>query len=100
MSVNIALIRAIYPASQMLGRGVGLNALVVGVSFAAGPTIASLVLSVAAWPWLFAINLPLALLSLVVAWPALPRGHTAGPALDPLTALLTALCFASLIVRH
>jgi len=96
MSVNIALIRAIYPP-QMLGRGVGLNALVVGVSFAAGPTIASLVLSVAAWPWLFAINLPLALLSLLVAWPALPRGHTAGPALDPLTALLTALCFASLI---
>jgi DHA2 family multidrug resistance protein-like MFS transporter len=96
MSVNIALIRAIYPP-QMLGRGVGLNALVVGVSFAAGPTIASLVLSVADWPWLFAINLPLALLSLLVAWPALPRGHTAGHALDPLTALLTALCFASLI---
>ena len=81
----------------MLGRGVGLNALVVGVSFAAGPTIASLVLSVAAWPWLFAINVPLALLSLLVAWPALPRGYTAGHALDPLTALLTALCFASLI---
>jgi len=96
MSVNIALIRAIYPP-QTLGRGVGLNALVVGVSFAAGPTLASLVLSVAAWPWLFAINLPLALLSLAVAWPALPRGHTAGHALDPLTALLTALCFASLI---
>ncbi len=96
MSVNIALIRAIYPP-QMLGRGVGLNALVVGVSFAAGPTIASLVLSMAAWPWLFAINLPLALLSLLVAWPALPRGYTAGHALDPLTALLTALCFASLI---
>ena len=96
MSVNIALIRAIYPP-QMLGRGVGLNALVVGVSFAAGPTIASLVLSMAAWPWLFAINVPLALLSLLVAWPALPRGYTAGHALDPLTALLTALCFASLI---
>ena len=96
MSVNIALIRSIFPP-QHLGRGVGLNALVVGVSFAAGPTLASLVLSVAAWPWLFAINLPLALLSLAVAWPALPRGHTAGHALDPLTALLTALCFASLI---
>jgi MFS transporter, DHA2 family, multidrug resistance protein len=96
MSVNIALIRAIYPP-QMLGRGVGLNALVVGVSFAAGPTIASLVLAVAPWPWLFAINLPLALLALAVAWPALPRGHTAGAPPDPLSALLTALCFASLI---
>lgn len=100
MSVNIALIRAIYPP-QTLGRGVGLNALVVGVSFAAGPSIASLVLAVADWPWLFAINLPLALLSLAVAWPALPRGRgdgqPAGQALDPLTALLTALCFGSLI---
>lgn len=96
MSVNIALIRAVYPP-QTLGRGVGLNALVVGVSFAAGPTIASLVLSVATWPWLFAINLPLAALSLAVAWPVLPRSSTRGHPLDPLTALLTALCFASLI---
>ena len=41
MSVNIALVRQIYPPQQ-LGRGVGLNALVVGVSFALGPTVASL----------------------------------------------------------
>jgi DHA2 family multidrug resistance protein-like MFS transporter len=96
MSVNIALIRAVYPP-QMLGRGVGLNALVVGVSFAAGPTIASLVLSVASWPWLFLINLPLAALSLAVAWPVLPRSAARGHALDPLTAVLTALCFAGLV---
>lgn len=96
MSVNIALVRAVYPP-QALGRGMGLNALVVGVSFAAGPTIASLVLSVADWPWLFAINLPLALVSLLVAWPALPRAQARGHALDPLTAVCTAVCFASLI---
>ena len=96
MSVNIALIRAVYPP-QTMGRGMGLNALVVGVSFAAGPTIASLVLSVAAWPWLFFINLPLAALSLLVAWPVLPRSSARGHALDPLTAVFTAVCFASLI---
>jgi len=96
MSVNIALIRAVYPP-QTLGRGVGLNALVVGASFAAGPTIASLVLSVADWPWLFAINLPLAGLSLLVAWPVLPRSSARGHALDPLTAVFTAVCFASLV---
>ncbi len=96
MSVNIALVRAVFPP-QALGRGMGLNALVVGVSFAAGPSIASLVLSVAAWPWLFAINLPLALLALLMAWPALPRSAARGHALDPLTALLTALCFAGLV---
>jgi DHA2 family multidrug resistance protein-like MFS transporter len=96
MSVNIALIRAVYPP-ETLGRGVGLNALVVGVSFAAGPTIASLVLSVADWPWLFAINLPLAALSLLAAWPVLPRSAARGQPIDLLTALLTALCFGSLL---
>ena len=39
MSVNTALIRFIYPAKQ-LGRGVGFNAMVVGVGTALGPSIA------------------------------------------------------------
>jgi len=96
MSVNIALIRLIYPASR-LGRGVGLNALVVGLGFTLGPAVASLVLSVATWPWLFAINLPLGLLALAFAWPALPRTTRRGHRFDPLTAALTSLCFAALI---
>ena len=40
MSVNTALISAIYPHHR-LGRGLGLNALIVGISFAVGPTVAS-----------------------------------------------------------
>jgi DHA2 family multidrug resistance protein-like MFS transporter len=97
MSVNIALIRMIYPASR-LGRGVGLNALVVGMSFALGPTVASLVLAVATWPWLFAINVPLGLIALAFAWPALPRTARRGHGFDPLTAVLTSLTFAALIL--
>ncbi|MFZ4478717.1 MAG: MFS transporter [Rhodoferax sp.] len=97
MSVNIALIRLIFPASR-LGRGVGINALVVGVSFALGPTIASLVLSIADWPWLFAINVPLAMIALAFAWPALPRTARGAHRLDLLTALLTVLTFAALIL--
>ena len=96
MSVNIALIRQIYPASR-LGRGVGLNALVVGVSFAAGPTVASLLLAVLPWPWLFIVNLPLGLLALASAWRALPRSAPRGQPFDPATALLTALTFAAFI---
>ena len=49
MSVNTALISALYPMHR-LGRGVGLNALVVGMSFALGPTVASVILSVGNWP--------------------------------------------------
>src|SRR6202167_1811903 len=54
MAVNSALIRFIYP-TRILGRGFGLNAMVVATAFTLGPTIASGILSVAAWPWLFAV---------------------------------------------
>ncbi len=59
MSVNTAIIRMIYPHTQ-LGRGVSINATVVAISSVIGPTVASGVLAVAPWPWLFAINVPMA----------------------------------------
>ena len=59
-SVNTTLIRIIYPKAQ-LGRGLGLNATVVAVSSVAGPTIAAGILSIAHWPWLFAVNIPVGL---------------------------------------
>ncbi|MEO8120089.1 MAG: MFS transporter [Rhodoferax sp.] len=97
MSVNIALIRLIYPPSR-LGRGVGLNALVVGVGFTLGPAVASLVLSFASWPWLFAINVPLGVFALAFALPALPHTPRRGHGFDPLTAVLTSVTFAALIL--
>jgi MFS transporter, DHA2 family, multidrug resistance protein len=96
MSVNIALIRQIYPAAR-LGRGVGLNALVVGASFAAGPTVASLLMAVAPWPWLYVLNLPLGALAFAVAWSALPRRAPRGGPYDALAALLAAVTFAAAI---
>jgi DHA2 family multidrug resistance protein-like MFS transporter len=96
MAVNIALIRSIYPAHR-LGRGVGLNALVVGASFAAGPSMASGVLVLASWPWLFAINVPLGIMAVAFAAPALPRTAPRGQGFDAWAALLTALCFACLV---
>ena len=56
-SVNTTLIRFIYPKAR-LGRGMGINATVVAVSSVAGPTLAAGILSVADWPWLFAVNIP------------------------------------------
>lgn len=72
VSVSIALVRSLYPPHQ-LGRAVGTSALVVGVSVAVGPTLTSLVLSVASWPWLFAINVPLGLMALGLATRCLPQ---------------------------
>ncbi|GAB3757951.1 MFS transporter [Ramlibacter monticola] len=71
MAVNAALVRLTYPSS-VLGRGLALNSLVVATSSVAGPSIAALVLSVASWPWLFVIQVPLGLALLAVGRRALP----------------------------
>ncbi|WP_228876534.1 MFS transporter [Paraburkholderia saeva] len=96
MSVNTALIRYLFPPHR-LGRGLGVNALVVGVSFAVGPTVASLILSVASWPWLFAVNVPLGVIALTFALPALPQTKRGTHHFDRVAALLNVITFAALI---
>lgn len=96
LSVNTALLRNIYP-QRLLGRGIGVNAMVVAVSAAIGPTIASGVLSVASWPWLFAVNLPLGLAALAVGVYALPHTVRTGQRFDWASAALSASTFGLLI---
>ncbi|HWK46724.1 MAG TPA: MFS transporter [Stellaceae bacterium] len=96
MSVNTALIRFIYP-SRLLGRGVGFNALIVAVSFAVGPTVASAVLSVASWQWLFAVNVPLGVIAIALAMPTLPETRRLAHRFDTASALLNAATFGLLI---
>ena len=98
MSVNTALIRLIYPQRQ-LGRGMGINSFVVAVSSAAGPTIAAAILSVASWQWLFLINVPLGILSLVLALRYLPANGSRStmPKFDLPSAVMNALTFGLLI---
>ena len=95
MSVNGALVRFTYPHSQ-LGRGVGLNALVVSVAAVIGPSLASAILAVASWPWLFAVNVPTGLLALLVARRALPQSPRSGKRLDWSAAGLNVLAFGLL----
>lgn len=74
LSVTSAMVRAIYPRS-MLGRGLGLNAVIVSSSAAAAPTVGGLILGIAPWPWVFASAVPFAIVSLLLgrALPDLPR---------------------------
>ena len=129
MGVTTAMMRAIYPA-HLQGQGFGLNALVVAVAFAVGPTLASLILALASWPWLFAINVPIGAAAFVLARRVLPdntRGkhgfdagaalcnvgafgflilllgdaaHGVSPARLGLEAVATAACFALLLRRQ
>jgi MFS transporter, DHA2 family, multidrug resistance protein len=92
MSINIALVRFIYPQA-MLGRAVGNVAVIVGVSAAIGPSVAALILAVAPWQGLFLVNVPIGLVALVVGWLTLPHTPTAPRRFDTRSALLSALTF-------
>jgi len=96
MSVNTALVRMIYPPDQ-LGRGVSINAMVVAISSAIGPTIASGVLAVATWPWLFAINVPIGIAAIVGGFRALPHNKPHSSPYDYLSAVMNAFVFGLLI---
>jgi MFS transporter, DHA2 family, multidrug resistance protein len=97
MSVNTALVRFVYP-SRMHGRGFGHNAMVVATAFTLGPTIASAILAVGSWPWLFAVNLPFGILAFLIGVKTLPSLPRAKHAFDFLGAALAAACLGLFIV--
>ncbi len=97
MSVNSALTRYVYPRS-LLGRGLGLNALVAATCSAVGPTVASGVLAVSTWPWLFAINVPIGLAAFGIAMRVLPGTPLAANRFDGGSAALNAATFGLLIM--
>jgi DHA2 family multidrug resistance protein-like MFS transporter len=92
MSVNGGLVRFIWP-HRLLGRGIGLNAMVVSVAAAIGPTLASGILALGPWPWLFAVNIPVGVAALALASRVLPANPLSGRPFDTVSALLNALTF-------
>lgn len=90
MSVNGALVRHTYP-DALLGRGVGLNGLVVSLSAAVAPSLAAGILAVGGWPWLFAVNVPFGILNLWLALRFLPRSEQSTLPFDWTSAVLSAV---------
>lgn len=96
MSVNGALVRFTYP-QKFLGRAVGINAVIVSIAAAAGPTIASAILAVGEWRWLFALNIPIGLLAVSMAGFTLPHNPLQKRKLNWTGAALSAAAFGLLI---
>jgi len=95
MAVHSALLRQIFPRRQF-GRALAMNSGLVAAGTAAGPSVAAAILSVATWPWLFAANIPLGILLIVLGWRALPvepRPAAQGPRLVGQDVLLNMLTF-------
>ena len=96
MSINPALMRHVFPQAK-LGQAIGWIAMTVSVSAAAGPTIASALLAVATWHWLFLINIPLSLVALVIGYFSLPFTEPSREKFDFISAILNVLAFGGLI---
>lgn len=97
MSMNGALVRYTYPYAH-LGRGIGLNGLVVSISAAVAPSLAAGILAVGPWPWLFAVNVPFGLLNLWLALRFLPLSDRSTRPFDWTSAVVSAAMLGLLFI--
>jgi DHA2 family multidrug resistance protein-like MFS transporter len=97
MGMNAALIRHIFPA-RLVGRTLGANAFMIGVSTAAAPTVASGILALANWRWLFAVNIPFCVFALALGVFVLPASDRSKHVYDFRSALLSAISFGALVL--
>jgi DHA2 family multidrug resistance protein-like MFS transporter len=90
MCLFAGLVRHIYPISK-LGRGLSLNSTMVALMSVLGPTVGSAILSVASWPWIFAVNLPICALALywVRYLPDVPRSTEKYDIVSALLSMIT-----------
>ncbi len=72
LSIAPAILRSVFPG-RLLGRILGLHALLIASSTAVAPVLGGTILDALSWQWLFAINLVPGSIALVLAWRALPR---------------------------
>ncbi len=96
LSVNGALVRFTWPM-RLLGRAIGINAVIISLAAAAGPTVASAILAVGHWRWLFGLNIPIGLVAIGIAAFALPSNPLQRRSLNWIGALLNVLAFGLVI---
>ena len=98
LSIAPAILRSIFP-NRLLGRILGVNALLIALNTAIAPVLGGSLLSAVGWPWLFAINIPLGILALGLALRTLPsaRAVASGP-FDLQGAVWSALMLGALVM--
>ncbi|WP_333849652.1 MFS transporter [Leclercia sp.] len=98
LSIAPAILRSVFPG-RLLGRVLGLHALLIASSTAIAPVLGGTILDTLSWQWLFAINMLPGTLALVLAGKALPGKSTPGSAaFDTFGALLSATLLGSTIM--
>jgi EmrB/QacA subfamily drug resistance transporter len=95
---SLAIIVAVYPAEER-GAAIGSWTAWGGIGYLLGPLIGGQIVDSVSWRWVFALNVPLVLITLVLAARYVPQAREHGgdrPKLDYTGALLCALGLAGI----
>jgi len=97
--VALAVVADLYTPAER-GKYLGLFGAVFGVSSLVGPAIGGLITDLISWHWIFFVNVPLGVISLVILWRLLPpiRRPDAARHIDYLGAAVFALAIAPFLV--
>lgn len=74
---SLALISHAFPGPEK-GKAIGIWSTITGLAVAAGPVIGGFLISSFGWPWIFFINVPIALVSLFICIYFATESHGAG----------------------
>ncbi len=97
--VALAVVADLYTPAER-GKYLGLFGAVFGVSSLVGPAIGGLITDLISWHWIFFVNVPLGLISLIILWRLLPpiRRPEAARNIDYLGAAVFAMAIAPFLV--
>ncbi len=96
MALGAMMLRHSCP-KRLQGSVIGWNATTIALAAAAGPGLGGAILSVASWPWLFAVNLPIGVAALAASR-ALPQPTGTGRRLDLWAVALNAGFFLGMVI--
>lgn len=98
LSIAPAIHRTVFP-NRLLGRILGLNAMLVATSTAVGPVLGGTLLAALGWEWIFAINVPLGIVGVLLAMKSVPdNGKPTSARFDIAGAFLSAVAMGALIM--
>jgi EmrB/QacA subfamily drug resistance transporter len=97
--IALAVIADLYPPEERAKYGAFFGA-IFGLSSVLGPTLGGLITDNFGWHWIFFVNVPVALISLVVCWRLLPpiRHPESGRNIDYLGAALFAAAIGPILI--
>src|SRR6266700_887922 len=99
-SVNLAMITSTFPNNKR-GLALGLNAVVVSLGVAAGPTIGGIITQYLTWRWIFFVNVPITLIVLLAAlyfYKEQRPQHAHLEQFDPIGAVMLAIGLAAFML--